>query len=461
MAESKETPKKIFTSEEIKQICPGYRGRPEKFDPTKVGSKIRQLKNLKAKRGPSSDAPPQPSVIDRPQKPTPQQNDSMIAESIFGVDISVAPIDPRQNFSANYSQLPNLSLETFANFEPDVKQLERTIVKEEFCYYTTGLLWLKILDVKAKQGRQSLSSAEKDIRKETQDIEWNVPQPIYAYLSQIGNVTDIMGKEAELELPALPTFQAEGKGGYHAIAINQDSHNLFEEVPSLGVAGDIVMSLAANADPIPAFGFAVPAGSKINENLTGYKAIIPKPRAEIKQRLARQGITTTTFPEFVAGTRFNVKYMQSISDIIGQFQTFRNEKVVFPRLTLAGGKSQIIETKPIEGNTAKRWTECEVQANSAIRDSTAQIGASYVFGFQLYKEQGEGADDTERSARWSCVERSAAAQAQWDIPAAWLANRNERRNLPPGIGTPGFYGSVKRQDSMRYSTVRRMIKTPR
>ena len=69
-------------------------------------------------------------------------------------------------------------------------------------------MWLKLIDVKAKQGRQALTSQEKDIRKATQDIEFNVPQPIHAYISQIGNVTDGMGKET---LNSMSRQSKEGK----------------------------------------------------------------------------------------------------------------------------------------------------------------------------------------------------------------------------------------------------------
>jgi hypothetical protein len=96
--------------------------------------------------------------------------------------------------------------------------------------------------------------------------------------------------------------------------------------------------------------------------------------------------------------------MLSISDTIGKYETFRNEKVCFSNLTAAGGETQIIVTRPLpDEGLEQKWTDTTVQATSAGCESTAQIGASYVFGFQLHKEDGLGPDLTTRAQRWSCL----------------------------------------------------------
>lgn len=61
-------------------------------------------------------------------------------------------------------------------------------------------------------------------------------------------------KETRHQVPNLPTNIVQGFGGYHANAIHVDNHNFFEEVPSLGIAGDVVMALAApDPEPVPDF----------------------------------------------------------------------------------------------------------------------------------------------------------------------------------------------------------------
>ena len=66
-----------------------------------------------------------------------------------------------------------------------------------------------------------------------------------------------------------------------------------------------------------------------------------------------------------------------------------------------------------------------------------------MFGFQTFKEPGDGATITEQHAKWCCL--AGQGDKPWVIPNGWVANRNARRNLPPGIGTERFrtWASVK------------------
>jgi len=214
-------------------------------------------------------------------------------------------------------------------------------------YYATSLLWLKLIDVKAKQGWEALTSEERSRCKATEEMELNVPQPVATYLHQIGQFSDKMGKTTDVGIPSLPTARAQGMGGYHAPSIDENTHNLFEEMPSLDIAGDMVMSLCQEAqEPTPNFWVQLPERAVLTQNLTGRIFPITPRRPEIKQRLAGQGITALTFPEFERNTRFNLRYVKSISDILGKFETFRNEKICFARLTSSGGETQVIQTKP-------------------------------------------------------------------------------------------------------------------
>lgn len=457
--------KKIYDPEEIKKIAPGYRGKPENFNLLKMKAprdKPKAKFSQNRRPGPSSDETPKPKFINEPQNPTPQRNELIINEAIFGVDVSVVPIEPRQNFATSFANLPQISRETYDNFGADEKFLDRLLTKEEFLYYNVALTWIRIVDLKAKQGRTALTTEEKEIRKATLDKVFNTPQPIALYLSQIGNVIDKMGKETEIDLPVLPIARAQNFGGYPAAAIAEGNHNLFEEIPSLGIAADAVMSVATNEDnPQQPVRVAIPAGSAVTNNLLCYERNIGPRRMEIRQRLTGQGISGNDFPEFIPNTRFNLKYIQSISDIIGKIETFRVEKLVLPNLNLLGGETQIVVTRPIANEDQANWTRTTVQASSSACESTATMGAAYVFGFQLHKEQIEGDNLTAQSQRWSCLNTIADAEAPWAITAAWVNNRNDRRNMPPGIGTERFRAIGKRQDITTSDVIRRMIKTHR
>jgi hypothetical protein len=188
------------------------------------------------------------------------------------------------------------------------KQLDRQLARE-MSYYTTALLQLRPLDVKAKQGDEYLTSAEMDIRKATSDDEFNVPQPLIIYLNEIGTYWDKMGKETRLHVPPLPTAVVQHFGGYHAAEINVDTHNLFKEVPSLGITGDMDMVLASpEAEPLPNFHVRIPENAVITNNLLGRFSPTGPRRPEIMQRLAGHGITSHAFDKYVPNTRFNLGY---------------------------------------------------------------------------------------------------------------------------------------------------------
>jgi len=105
-------------------------------------------------------------------------------------------------------------------------------------------------------------------------------------------------------------------GGYHAPEINEETHNLFEEVPPLGITGDMVMSLCQDVpEPTPNFRTQIPERAVLTSNLTGRIFPVGTRRPEIRH--AGQGITALTFPEFERNTRFDLKYIKSISDIVG------------------------------------------------------------------------------------------------------------------------------------------------
>jgi hypothetical protein len=274
--------KKTYSMEEIRKLAPGYRGKPENFDPRKIGRKAKP--KTKSPNGPRSPLLTPPSALARNTNPTEQCNNLILEESIFGVDVTIIPIQPREDFSSNFSQLTNIAMEAYNLSSTDERQIDRVLAKEELSYYATGMLWLRLLDVKAKQGREALTSEEKTIRKATEEVEFNIPQPISMYLSQVGQYTDKTGKTTDIEISDLPVARAGGMGGYHASEITEAMHNLFKEVPSLGIAADMVMNLCQEApEPTPNFRVGNLEGTRVTENLLGRIYPVGPRRPEIKQ----------------------------------------------------------------------------------------------------------------------------------------------------------------------------------
>jgi hypothetical protein len=161
--------------------------------------------------------------------------------------VTIIAIEPQEDFSTSFTKLPEIAVETYNQCAIDERQIDRVLAKEEMSYYATSLLWLKLIDVKAKQGWEALTSEERSLCKATEEMEFNVPQPVATYLHQIGQFSDKMGETTDVGIPSLPTARAQGMGGYHAPAIDENTHNLFEEMPSLDIAGDIVMSLCQDS----------------------------------------------------------------------------------------------------------------------------------------------------------------------------------------------------------------------
>lgn len=158
------------------------------------------------------------------------------------------------------------------------------------------MLWLRLIDIKSKNGLDALTREEKTLQKDTKDEVYNIPQPLYTYLTSIGSIVDTMGKRTFLQTPNLPIAEAGGFGGYHHGEVNEDTHILFEEIPSLGVAGDMLMAASRNNDePVKNFRVAFPQNATYSNNFLGNFPVIGPRRAEIRQKLAGFGITATAF----------------------------------------------------------------------------------------------------------------------------------------------------------------------
>ena len=133
-------------------MAPGYRGKLENFDPKKVGRKA--APKTKSPKGPKSAVLTAPSALDKNIIPTEQKNGILLEDSIFGMDVTVIPIQQIEDFSTSYARLPEIAVETYNQHSTDEKQIERIFTKEEMSYYVTGLLWTKLTDVKAKQSHE-------------------------------------------------------------------------------------------------------------------------------------------------------------------------------------------------------------------------------------------------------------------------------------------------------------------
>ncbi|KOB64951.1 Uncharacterized protein OBRU01_22018 [Operophtera brumata] len=327
------------------------------------------------------------------------------------------------------------------------------MTKGMLMYYSTAMLWSRLLDIKAKRGNTNLTFQELEFCKAVMLHEYNIPQPIYLFLKGIGEVKDPTGKTVHLANHQLPVTVVQGSGGYHSVAIDANTHNLFEEIPSLGICGDIVMAEASEAaQPVPNFR-VLPQHTRATRALCGYFGPIGARKEEVRILLQSIGVRDNGFDETIGGTRLNINLLQKVSDYFSGSSTFRNEKVELDALTGEGDGVQLIKSIPTDENvdTTARWTNLFIRPNSSNASPVTTFGASYLMGYQLQKDAIAG-----NNANWCCVEQIAAANP-WNIPAAWIANRNARRVLPPGLGIERFVSISDSQRNRTNAIVRRMI----
>lgn len=225
---------KLYTKKEIKKIAPGYRGKPEKFDPTKVGKKNDGAKTTQRKAGPASREVTPPTALEKAKTPTPPKNTPMWADSVFGIDVSVRELDVRQEISPSFGRLPEIVEEVYSAISGDDLSLNKQMTKGMLMYYTTAILWARLLDIKAKRGNTNLTFTEQEFCKCVNTQEFNIPQPLYLFLKGIGEVRDPTGKTVHLADHVLPTVIQQGFGGYFSANVDANSHNLYEEIPCFG-----------------------------------------------------------------------------------------------------------------------------------------------------------------------------------------------------------------------------------
>lgn len=81
-------------------------------------------------------------------------------------------------------------------------------------------------------------------------------------------------------------------------------------------------------------------------------------------------------------------------------------------------------------------------------ESTALIGATYFTGFQLSKETFNASN-----TNWCCaIPENQAIQ----IPADWIANRNQRKALPQNYALPQFSAMYDQQSFRTQKILERM-----
>lgn len=185
----------------------------------------------------------------------------------------------------------------------DDPNLSKSWTRESYEYYSTAMLWLRIVHLKSRNN-QDLTPTEETLLQASSALTFNLPVPLRLYLAGLGNVTSRIGQHLYPAFPELPTKVIDGIPATYG-RITANTHNMYEELPCLGVAIGLLRATLNPVNPIPQWNPPiVPPHYTANENLLGYHRI-RRPRQEATSILDAAGITEQLFPNYPANTGFN------------------------------------------------------------------------------------------------------------------------------------------------------------
>lgn len=176
--------------------------------------------------------------------------------AVFRESIAVRETRLRQTFTPSAPALVEISRNTFAELLTDDAQLGKALLPEFLDYYATAMLWLRIVHLKQKN-YQPLTEEEQDVLTLVQTTNFCLPDPIFLQIRQIGNLITKTGQHLYPEFPDMPVALINGQPGYFgpiqlpAPEADPTIHNLYEELPCLGVLAEAVRQSISDAGPGP------------------------------------------------------------------------------------------------------------------------------------------------------------------------------------------------------------------
>lgn len=262
-------------------------------------------------------------------------------------------------------------------YRVDDNQIDKNITVEGIRYYATGLLWCRIAQLK-QANQQEVTEHEQQLLDTCETTEFHVPAPVSTYLQAIGQIqTSTTGQTLIPDFPPMPHEEVANFNGYYG-PINQQNHNLYEEIPCLGVMAEAIRHAASN-DPAGRYASSLDQEhANVNSNLLGFENLAVR-RNEGKNFYISIGITGDAFVETIHGTGFNYDLMYAVSEWISRTKTFANERIRFQNLSKQGAQMQVILQHPLVTNQARvqRNTLGEISNSLLSKESTANFGAAY------------------------------------------------------------------------------------
>ncbi|XP_039291954.1 uncharacterized protein LOC120353201 [Nilaparvata lugens] len=302
----------------------------------------------------------------------------------------------RETFSPCTPALTQVTRDVFTQLSIDKPDLTKRLIPEELDYYAEAMLWFRIIGLKARN-QQPLTPEETIV------------------------VKSCLGTSLRPTFPPLPTTVIQWQGvaipDNFAAAITAASHNLYEELPCLGIHLAALIT-AQNNDISPWSPPGVPAHTHANQNLIGYHPT-KLYRPEAYASVIDVGISAGEVQNYPPNTGLNFRLMKRTSEFLSSLTTFKTTDVSFPTLTEYRGTAQLAQYIPDPQQPRVRNIQGLTTIRTINNEIPSQIGVSIVFAPRYYKESPNDNFDN-----WCCLSPDAplAADVLNPLPAAWFEN---------------------------------------
>lgn len=127
-----------------------------------------------------------------------------------------------------------------------------------------------------QKNSQRLTNEEHDLLSLIQTSAFCVPDPLLLQLKELGNIVTSTGQHLYPEFPPLPTHAFENHGGYFGNFADEEDpllHNLYEEIPCIGVLGAAVMVSLSHQNPGAYNSLVVFNDQQTTANLLGFRPL--------------------------------------------------------------------------------------------------------------------------------------------------------------------------------------------
>ncbi|CAG9818156.1 unnamed protein product [Phaedon cochleariae] len=299
--------------------------------------------------------------------------------SVFATGITVRETVQRQTFSPSTPAAIDISRQTYAELITDDPQLSKVLLPEYLDYYTTALIWMRIVHLKQRNS-QALTIAEQDLLTLVQTTSFCVPEPLNLQVRQLGNVVTATKQHLYPEFPPLPEVVIYDRSGYYGVTSEAVCQAISDAPPGRYAS-------VLDIDPI----------HPVNENLLGFRPLGAR-RAEAKNLAFSNGIAENAFPAYPVNTGFCFEFLQAVSSALASTRTFKNTDIVFSTLAEAGAQSQTVISRPIT-QANRPNIRGERRPTSLTQEQPAVHGSAIFFDSQLKKEPGPN----NNHATWCCI----------------------------------------------------------